>query len=90
MKALLFVESNTSGTGRLFVRVAREMGFAPVLVTSKPEKYAFLAAADAPEVLAVSDSSADALEPVLRARWGNAEIGGITSSSEYFDDVLKK
>jgi biotin carboxylase len=84
MKALLFVESNTSGTGRLFVRAAREMGFAPVLVTTRPGKYAFLAAADAPEVLAVAEVSEEALEPVLRARFGGGGIGGITSSSEYF------
>jgi argininosuccinate lyase len=84
MRALLFVESNTSGTGRLFIRAAREMGFAPVLVTARPEKYAFLAAADAPEVLAVPEVSEDALEPVFRARFGAEGIGGITSSSEYF------
>jgi argininosuccinate lyase len=83
--ALLFVESNTSGTGRLFVRAAREMGFAPVLATARPERYAFLADDDAPEVLAVPRVDEDALEPLLRERFGGgAEIAGITSSSEYF------
>ena len=33
-RALLFIESNTSGTGRLFVHAARELGFAPVLITA--------------------------------------------------------
>ena len=42
-RALLFVESNTSGTGRLFVQRARELGYRPVLITTRPEKYAYLA-----------------------------------------------
>jgi biotin carboxylase len=82
--ALLFVESNTSGTGRLFVRAAREMGHAPVLVTARPEKYAFLAEGDAPEVLVVPRVDEDALGPLLRERFGAGGIAGITSSSEYF------
>jgi hypothetical protein len=35
--ALVFVESSPSGAGRLFVRIARETGFAPALVTARPE-----------------------------------------------------
>jgi len=84
-RALLFIESNTSGTGRLFVRAAREMGFAPVLATARPERYAFLSGADAPEVLVVPRADEATLEPLLRERhgeWGG--IAGITSSSEYF------
>ena len=57
--ALVFVESNTSGTGRLFVRIAREMGFRPVLVTARPEKYAYLAGEGAPEVIVSEQSSTD-------------------------------
>ncbi|HEV7588755.1 MAG TPA: ATP-grasp domain-containing protein [Longimicrobium sp.] len=83
-RALLLVESNTSGTGRLFVRAAREMGFTPVLVTARPGAYAFLADEDAPEVLVVERTDEDALEPLLRARYGADGIAGITSSSEYF------
>ena len=48
-KALVFVESNTSGTGALFVRVAREMGFRPVLVSANPGRYAFVHAPGAAE-----------------------------------------
>jgi len=84
-RALLFVESNTSGTGRLFVRAARELGFAPVLVTARPQAYAFLAGPDAPEVIVVRRTDEDFLESLLRARYGAAGgIAGITSSSEYF------
>ena len=50
---VLFIESNTSGTGRLFVQTARGMGYRPVLVTARPEKYAYLSQAGAPEVIRV-------------------------------------
>lgn len=84
-KALLFVESNTSGTGRLFAHTARSMGFAPVLITARPEKYAYLAEADAPEVVVVPRVDEDALHALVAARWGGAAgVAGITSSSEYF------
>ncbi|MFL5540515.1 MAG: ATP-grasp domain-containing protein [Longimicrobiaceae bacterium] len=83
--AVLFIESNTSGTGRLFVRRARSMGFRPVLVTARPEKYAYLAQPGAPEVLQVPRVHEDALEALVRERFGGgAEVAGITSSSEYW------
>ncbi|HEX2079992.1 MAG TPA: ATP-grasp domain-containing protein [Longimicrobium sp.] len=82
--AVLFIESNTSGTGRLFVRTARGMGFAPVLVTARPEKYAFLAEEGAPEVIRVPRTDEDALYALIQGRFGGAAgIVGITSSSEY-------
>ncbi|WP_420124970.1 ATP-grasp domain-containing protein [Longimicrobium sp.] len=83
--ALLFIESNTSGTGRLFVHTARELGFAPVLITAKPEKYAYLSQAGAPETIVVPRVDEDALDALIRERFdGGAGVAGITSSSEYF------
>ncbi len=81
--AVVFIESNTSGTGRLFVRTAREMGYRPVLVTVRPAKYAFLAGDDAPEVVVVPLIDEDELHALIEARFGGG-VAGITSSSEYF------
>lgn len=84
-QALLLVESNTSGTGRLFVTAAREMGLRPVLVTARPEKYPFLSQDGAPEVIAVARIDEDELHRLIAARFeGGAGVAGITSSSEYF------
>lgn len=84
-RAVLFVESNTSGTGGLFARTAARMGYRPVLVTTRPEKYAYLAGEGAPEVVVVPRVDEEALDEVVR-EWfsGGAEIAGVTSSSEYF------
>jgi biotin carboxylase len=82
---VLFVESNTSGTGRIFVHTARAMGFRPVLITAKPEKYAYLSQEGAPEVVVVPRVDEDELYAWVRERFaGGAEVAGITSSSEYF------
>ncbi|HEX8393198.1 MAG TPA: ATP-grasp domain-containing protein [Longimicrobium sp.] len=84
-RELMFIESNTSGTGRLFVLAARRLGFAPVLVTARPERYAFLADAGAPEVVVVPRVDEDSLYPLVRDRdRRGAGVAGITSSSEYF------
>lgn len=84
-RVVLFIESNTSGTGRLFVQAAREMGFHPVLVTARPEKYAYLSAAGAPEVVAVAGVEEDDLYRLIHQRFaGGDDVAGITSSSEYF------
>ncbi|HEU0077816.1 MAG TPA: hypothetical protein VFQ76_09235, partial [Longimicrobiaceae bacterium] len=83
--AVLFVESNTSGTGRIFVRTARAMGYRPVLVTARPEKYAYLAQEGAPEVITVPRVDEDELYALVRERFAlGGEVAGITSSSEYF------
>jgi argininosuccinate lyase len=83
--ALLFIESNTSGTGRLFVHAARELGFAPVLVTATPAKYAYLSQPGAPEVVTAPTDGEDALHRLIAERFGGgAGVAGITSSSEYF------
>lgn len=42
MHNIAFVESNTTGTGELFVQRAREKGLQVLFLTSKPEKYHFL------------------------------------------------
>ena len=83
--ALLFVESNTSGTGRLFALAAREMGYRPVLLTTRPEKYAYLSQDGAPEVIVVPRVDEDELDRLIRDRFGGGVgVAGITSSSEYF------
>lgn len=84
-RAVIFIESNTSGTGQTFVRTAGEMGFVPVLVTTKPERYAFAAGEPGLRVMSVADTAdADALHRALAdAFGGGAGIAAVTSSSEY-------
>ncbi|MBW3668140.1 MAG: ATP-grasp domain-containing protein [Actinobacteria bacterium] len=76
---VVLLESNTTGTGRLFARAAAHLGYEPVLLCADPDRYPY-AAEDGlrVEVLDTTDeaavlAAARALDPV-----------GVTSSSEYF------
>jgi argininosuccinate lyase len=82
-ETVLFVESNTSGTGRLFIRAARELGLEPVLVTASPEKYSYLSEPDAPEVVTVPFGQENNVEKLIQECL-DRRIVGVTSSSERF------
>lgn len=85
MKAprLAFVESNTSGTGRLFARAARREGVRPVLLTDDPSRYKFVAEEEL-DVLRVDTSDRVAVLEACRALATEHGLAGVTSSSEYF------
>ena len=79
--SFVLVESNTTGSGRLFCAVARELGMRPVVLARDPHRYPYLAAdgidcqvLDTGSVAAVLDGCARLAEPVA----------AVTSSSEYF------
>lgn len=76
---LAFVESNTSGTGRLFARAAAQQGFRPILLSDDPARYSYVSQ-DGLETLNVDTRTEGTLLDACR-RLGPA---GVTSSSEYF------
>ncbi|MES1241078.1 MAG: hypothetical protein ABUT39_05610, partial [Acidobacteriota bacterium] len=83
MRSLIFVESNTSGTGPLFARMAAGLGFRPVLLSADASRYAF-AGREGLEVAAVDTQDRAALLEACRRIAADSAIAGITSSSEYF------
>ncbi|HEX2040413.1 MAG TPA: ATP-grasp domain-containing protein [Acidimicrobiales bacterium] len=80
MGTLVLLESNTTGTGRLFARAAVHLGHEPVLLAADPARYPY-AADDGirTEVIDTGDERA-----VLEACRRLGEVVGVTSSSEYF------
>lgn len=77
---LVMVESNTTGTGRLFCAAAHRLGYQPVMFTRDPARYPYVAEDGIPhQVLDTTD-----LQALLQAgeRLGG-RIAGVTSSSEY-------
>ncbi|MGW0737097.1 pyridoxal-phosphate dependent enzyme [Streptomyces sp. NPDC002851] len=80
---LLFVESNTTGTGMLALTTARAMGFAPVLLTGEPDRYAGLDATGC-EVVVCDTNSVRALRATVQDRFRREEIGGITTTSDFY------
>jgi cysteine synthase/biotin carboxylase len=78
--ALLFVESNTTGTGMRALILARDKGFEPVFLTDTPARYVGLDETGATVVVCATDdpeSLRAAAEP-YRGR-----LAGVTTTSEF-------
>ncbi len=77
---IALVESNTTGSGRLFCARAREMGLRPVLLSRDASRYPYVAA-DAIDTRLVDTTDIAAVEAACVAL--GPEVHGVTSSSEY-------
>ncbi|MER5713823.1 pyridoxal-phosphate dependent enzyme [Streptomyces sp. NPDC002132] len=81
---LVFVESNTTGTGMLALDLARDrLDTAPVLLTGDPGRYRGLEATGA-EVIRCDTNSDAALRTALQDRFRREEIAGITTTSDFY------
>ena len=79
MNPVALIESNTTGTGRLFAAAARNLGHEPVLLCADPARYPY-AAEDNVTVQVLDTSDEDAVYGACKA----LDCVGVTSSSEYF------
>ena len=79
----LLVESNTTGTGRLFAAAARARGLHPVLLSTRPDRYPWVAE-DGIDVAWANTADPEAIALVSSHLASRAPLGGILSSSEYF------
>lgn len=80
---LVFVESNTSGTGRLFAQVAQRHGLRPMVLAVAPERYRYVAE-DELASRRVDTQDVQALLGVCHELAAGAGVAGVWSSSEYF------
>jgi biotin carboxylase len=86
---LAMVESNTTGTGRTFAVAARARGLRPVLLSSRPERYPWVAEDDV-EVALADTTDMSSVADVARASAGGARLAGLVTSSEYFVAVTAR
>jgi S-sulfo-L-cysteine synthase (3-phospho-L-serine-dependent) len=77
----VLVESNTTGSGRLFCARARDLGLRPVLLARDPGRYPYLAEDG---IDAVPADTADPAALLAACRALDAPVAGVTSSSEYY------
>jgi S-sulfo-L-cysteine synthase (3-phospho-L-serine-dependent) len=80
---LLFVESNTTGSGMAALDVARELGTRPVLLTSRPARYQGLGETSA-EVVECDTGSLPALRELVQQRFRREDLAGVTTTSEFY------
>ena len=78
-----FIESNTSGTGRLFARAASREGYLPILFTDDASRYKYVAE-DGVTALSVDTQNDEAVLKACRALQSESGLAGVTTSSDYF------
>jgi biotin carboxylase len=81
-RQLVFLESNTTGTGMLALRTAARLGVQPVLLTARPSRYQGLD--DTPcRVVECDTNDAAAIERAIGEELAG-QLAGITTTSEYY------
>ncbi|MEU9333238.1 ATP-grasp domain-containing protein [Streptomyces sp. NPDC048290] len=78
---LAFVEANTTGTGMIALRTARDLGFVPVFLTSDRTRYLGLEETGA-EVVDCDTNAPATLTATLGALPGS--LAGVTTTSEFY------
>jgi biotin carboxylase len=86
---MVFVESNTTGTGRLFARAASELGYKPVVLAEAACRYHYLEE-DGIAAFNCDTSSIAELRRITDRLAGQAPIAGIFSTSEYYVEAAAK
>jgi biotin carboxylase len=80
---LALLESNTTGSGRLFAATARARGLRPVLLTRNPERYPYVAEDNLDSRVLDTTDPDRVLAACVELRESGG-LAGVTSSSEYF------
>ncbi|GGK22708.1 argininosuccinate lyase [Pilimelia terevasa] len=80
---LVLVESNTTGTGRLFATTARALGLSPILLTADETRYPYVVVDGLP-YRRVDTSDEALLHRTCRSLTRQAPIAAVMSSSDYF------
>ncbi|MBQ1114815.1 pyridoxal-phosphate dependent enzyme [Streptomyces anulatus] len=80
---LLFVESNTTGSGMAALEVARAMGMRPVLITSDPGRYQGLSETGA-RTLVCDTGSLPTVRETVQEQFRREELAGVVTTSEFY------
>ncbi|MCL6404645.1 ATP-grasp domain-containing protein [Dickeya dadantii] len=83
MKYIVFVESNTTGTGEIFLKKASEQGFEPVLLFKDKKRYPFLNSVPF-KAFETDTSDIDNIAAFIGDTLGLDNVAGVWSTSEYF------
>jgi biotin carboxylase len=84
---LLFVESNTTGTGMLALKKARSWGLIPIFLCNKPERYLGLEETGS-EVIVCDTNDIEELKKTIAKRLNIEEICGVATTSEFYLEAV--
>lgn len=89
IETIIYIESNTSGTGEIFIRKAIKYGMKPILLTANPSIYSFLHKIPG---LIIHELNTQSFSEIVKfcekfISDGNS-IKGVFSSSEYYIEIV--
>ncbi len=84
---LVFVESNTTGTGMLALTTTRDLNLRPVLLTAAASRYHGLAETGC-EIIECDTGSVVALRAAIQERFRRQDLTGIVTTSEFYLPVV--
>lgn len=87
MKKLLFIESNTTGTGMIALDKARELGVDPVFLTNNPARYEGLLGKDL-TLIQCDTSMLSSLKDIIQFYVYTEQLAGITTTSEFYIETV--
>lgn len=88
-KKLLFVESNTTGTGMILLNKTKIWGYDPVFLTQRPDVYVGLNETGC-EIISCDTNSVTVLIQVIKSTFNYDEIAGIMTTSEYYLTIVSE
>lgn len=83
MSLLVFIESNTTGTGALHLSAARKLGFEVALICSTPDRYPFAAEHEA-KVIQINTDDFDVVRRTFNGLRKSFHVSGVLSTSDHF------
>jgi biotin carboxylase len=84
---LIFIESNTTGTGMLALKKARSWGLTPTLYTHNPDRYLDLADTGS-DVYVCDTNDRSSLQQEIEKTVPRTEMRGITTTSEFYLETV--
>lgn len=88
-KRLLVIESNTTGTGMIMLKKAKEMGFVPLFITHDPRRYQGLEETKC-EVVQVQTNDLAAIEEYINQHVVLDEVAAITTTSDFYLETVAR
>ncbi|PDY46828.1 ATP-grasp domain-containing protein [Bacillus pseudomycoides] len=88
-KKLLFIESNTTGTGMMALKKAYSMNFIPILMTNKPDRYLGLEDTGCKIIVCDTNKICD-IQNSINFEIRHQELAGILTTSEYYLETVAK
>lgn len=91
MECIVFIESNTSGTGKIFIQEAIKEGYQPILFATNPSLYTFIdEMSEQIKVINVDTLDDNKIRESINLLGDGIVVSGMISSSDYYVEIAAR